>query len=324
MPAASGPTAIFRRRNMKKPLLFCLVFAASAFAQQQVAIVATASSFDPPPAAPTHTKVIPGEALTSCRGNTSYIGDFSSTDLSCSTTYTDPTTVETNSPYAEVATAALTRLQSRRTSYTIVASNDALYVFSCYEKWRWSSCPDFTIGEKLSLIRQKGRLTLKDGSDEKPFRLRFLDSIPKPTDKLPNYADESSLIGKALDTWLGASNCEGIQSFSQCRERVLAGSASLQNVESYWRDVKKELFSIDEHYTQKCTAATSQAVATGDKYLLIQDEILAIYQSIDPKASDAESKWEQGNQSFLELQGEEAKLPSLSASVAAIHNECQK
>lgn len=308
---------------MKFTSIFFLSCSAVA---QSVVVAATATSFTPPPKVPTHTRVIPGEALSRCSGNISYIGDFASTNLSCSSTYTEPRTFEETSPYATVAAAAMARMQSRRTSYTIVESSDAVYLFSCYEKWKWQACPDFAIGDKLNIVRERGKLVLSAAGQ--PLHLRYLASIAKPSYSADAGALDDALaaMAKDMDAWKTASNCDGIKSFSKCRAQVFAGSNSLESMRSHWRQAKSAFHSQADNLSvsQACEAATSEAIATTDKYLLIQEEILGVYKSIDPASSEAKSSWESGNAKFLELQQEQAALPDLVTAASTIRKECPK
>jgi len=155
-----------------------LLLTASMYAQN-VVVAATATATAPPPSAATHTRVIPGESLTYCNGNTSYLGRFSETQLSCTTTSTPSKTVAEPDPASTLAVGIIGATQRRRTFYTLLESDEAIYVFSCFEKWKWNSCPEFAIGEKLSVVRQKSRLVLASATQSFPM-LHYLASQAKP------------------------------------------------------------------------------------------------------------------------------------------------
>lgn len=199
-------------------IFLALVLDSSALAQAQgslnsvsVEIVATASEYVPQ----STTVSSPGHVYTDCSGRTSFFGSFQSlrgsgsfsgsadTDSHCSTTFSPP------------SETTITRYN--KVNYTIVKSDQALFLLACTQKWqltsreriltgtmgaleggsgrnsgqaerararaqgKWTDCPAFGIGAKYGLSVHSASDAQLSGSEiDKPTRLEYLSSAPIP------------------------------------------------------------------------------------------------------------------------------------------------
>jgi hypothetical protein len=174
---------------LRRAILFCLLVTSGTEAQLKdlpVEVVASATEYIQ--AAPTTQPSTQSEhSRTDCSGNTSYIGDFANTHISCSSTSTTGSTEGPRTTVAKGVTNAMGGglLTGRpKTRYVVVKSDHAVHLLSCTEHWRWSKCPVWAVGEKylLTIDNSDVRLNKADGNmrDSKPVKLEYLSSALLP------------------------------------------------------------------------------------------------------------------------------------------------
>jgi hypothetical protein len=141
--------------------LLLFVFGQLSVAQTQikglpVEVVATAAEYVPYTKGPSvfdKLQTAPS-SHTSCTGNSSYFGQFSQANLDCSTVSSQ--SGQTREPFVEY----------REVDYTVVKSDQALYLFSCNELTHgaWKKCPILLTGAKYILTTDNSGVLINGSS----------------------------------------------------------------------------------------------------------------------------------------------------------------
>jgi len=161
----------------------CLLICPLSWAQssvETVEVVATALRIPDPPACPEAPP--PQEPSYSCEGTTSYLGDFSSTRISCSP---EPDLSASGQQLAcdegRLATGVRRAVRPPKVRYTVVKSNHALYLLSCSELYLWSKkCPLTAVGAKYRLTIEKSDVRLQDAVSANSMKLEYVSSVALP------------------------------------------------------------------------------------------------------------------------------------------------
>jgi hypothetical protein len=179
-------------------LICALLMPLCSFAQAQsdngavqVEVVANASEYIPRSMTFSH----PGHSYTDCSGSTSFFGQFNTYGNSVSgTAYTSTSCSTTSYPPTESTFTVY-----RKVNWTIVRSDQALYLLSCTQKWRWSKCPSLRIGANYRLTIEKSHVFLADTTEGKPIKLDYISSVAVPLPGKQSAAPPQTQVVSSLE-----------------------------------------------------------------------------------------------------------------------------
>jgi PEGA domain len=179
----------------------------------RVEIVATASEYVPQ----STTVSTPGHVYTDCSGRTSFFGNFQSSSNSGSFSGSADTDARCSATFSPPSETTITRYN--KVNYTIVKSDQVLFLLACTQKWKlttreriltgtmgaleggsgshsgdaerararaqgkWTDCPAFFIGSKYVLsVRDASDARLEGLSGNTPVKLEYLKSARLPVE----------------------------------------------------------------------------------------------------------------------------------------------
>ncbi len=220
-----------------------------------------------------------------------------------------------------------------------VADEHNAYLLSCSRYWRWESCPTLIPGEKYFFQKnpKNNEVTLRAEKNAKPLKLRLeeaqprtaeaLATVPAPEKEGQAEGDLDEIVSRFEsdeDTWKSACTSEHI-AFKECRAQVLAAKPALDGMHLEWQQFKAAL--VRERSAsitpEDCRVAADQAIPIFDRYLSIQDELLAMYESVDPDSANAQSTWTAANARYLELQKQEqTSLADMNKVLPRVTGSC--
>lgn len=172
-----------------------------------VQVVATALSIPDPPrctGAPRH------EPSYSCEGTTSYLGDFSSSHISCSPQQNfSASGQQLACDEGRLATGVRRAMRTPKVHYSVVKSDHALYLLSCSELYLWSKrCPLTAVGAKYQFTIEKSDVRLQDAVSGNSMKLEYVSSVALP---LPSTEPDHSSNVSSRET-SQAPPANGVQS----------------------------------------------------------------------------------------------------------------
>jgi hypothetical protein len=136
--------------------------------------------------------------------------------------------------------------------------------------------------------------------------------------------DSWDTLASASEAWKAGLNCGEHMNFMQCRAQVEAAKPALEQVHLEWQKLKNsaQQQAADPGTSRECQVIANDALARFDHYLLIQDKLVAMFESVDPNALNAQSTWNAASAKYQQLRHEESQLGDFSHLGETLQTAC--